>query len=378
MNPQVTVLMSVHNGGKHLEKAVRSVLEQTLGDFEFLIIDDGSHDQSAAILDDYRKRDNRVVVYTQTHKGLIFSLNKGCRLARGRYIALMDADDIAVKEKLERQIVFLEDNPDFAIVGGNVATIDDNDRVVGSSNFPVRDKDIKEALIHYCPLCHPTVVMRKAVFECSGGYRCAFVHAEDYDLWLRVSEHFKLANLSEVVLYKRVHTQAMSFQNLEQQAISSLGARISARKRSKTGIDPMKGVGRVTPDILKKAGLEDTDIQNGVLLFYLRWVDLLLMAHDDDGALQLINSLPIYSRPIPRDSLIKICSSRARIHRMRRELWRYAGLRMTIAILQPFKTVKSITEKYLLILRIGKKMPLEPIGICPVFVLSLSLFRLTV
>src|ERR1700680_111125 len=120
----VSVVMSVFNGERFVSEAIESILHQTFHDFEFIIINDGSTDGTADILSRYQNSDPRVAVHDQQKKGLVQSLNTGCGLARGRYIARMDADDIAFPERLERQINYLEQNPDIALIGSSVNVID--------------------------------------------------------------------------------------------------------------------------------------------------------------------------------------------------------------------------------------------------------------
>src|ERR1700722_7292029 len=122
--PQISVVMSVFNGERFLCQAIDSILAQSFRDFEFIIIDDGSVDSTATILRRYKKEDQRVCIYVQSNLGLVESLNRGCALARGKYIARMDADDVALPGRLLRQFEFLEANSEIGIVGGAVQFID--------------------------------------------------------------------------------------------------------------------------------------------------------------------------------------------------------------------------------------------------------------
>src|SRR5262245_27130869 len=159
--PIVSVVMSVLNGEPFLREAVESILGQTFGDFEFIVIDDGSTDASADILDSYQRNDARVRVYHQENKGLVESLNRGCGLARGKYIARMDADDIATKERLMWQVEFVEKHPEVGVVGGAIEVINASGKSSVTHRYPLKNSDIYQALLRGdCPLVHPTVVMR--------------------------------------------------------------------------------------------------------------------------------------------------------------------------------------------------------------------------
>ena len=254
--PIVSVVMAVYDGESHLKEAVESVLGQSFQDFELIIIDDGSTDSTPDILRAYEEADERVRVYAQERKGLIDSLNLGCGLATGRYIARMDADDIAFPDRLQRQLDFLEDRPEVVLLGGAYVLIDEQG-VPGVTLYkPQQQQQIVRAFSRYAnPFLHPAIVMRTEVFRELEGYRGAFLHAEDYDLWLRVSERYETANLPDPVLSYRVHHGQVSHQNLRQGIISVLGAQVSARSRRESGREPSWRGGRVTEEQLHELGV---------------------------------------------------------------------------------------------------------------------------
>jgi glycosyltransferase involved in cell wall biosynthesis len=199
--PTVSVVMSVFNGERYLAEAVESILGQNFHDFEFIVINDGSTDRTSVILESYLKIDPRLRVHHQEHKGLVESLNFGCALARGKYVARTDADDIAIEDRLMRQVDFMEKHPDIGVLGGAVQVIDSTGKALETSVNPAEDKDIKLALLRgHCPFWHPSVLMRTDVFVSTGGYRKIVSGAEDHDLWLRIADHYRLANLETVVL----------------------------------------------------------------------------------------------------------------------------------------------------------------------------------
>lgn len=199
--PEVTVLMSVHNGEDHLKKALDSILAQTLRDFELLVIDDGSTDGTPAIL--AACGDPRIKVVRQENRGLAAALNRGLDLARGRYVARMDADDVCLPERLERQVAFMEAHPEVAISGGWV-------RAQGGGRdqawrCPTHAAEVRCRLLFHSVLAHPSVMIRKeAVLREGLYYDEAFRYAQDYDLWQRASRRLGVANLGEVLLDYRV------------------------------------------------------------------------------------------------------------------------------------------------------------------------------
>lgn len=256
-SPLVSVVMSVRNGDRFLSEAVDSILDQSVRDFEFVIINDGSTDRTALILDSYQKSEARLRVYHQENRGLAVSLNHGCALAQGKYIARMDADDLANKDRLLWQIDFMEEHPEIGVIGGAVEFIDVEGTSMGISVNPTKDHQIKEALRDGCPFWHPTVLMRKSVLESVGGYRKQVIDAEDCDLWLRIAEHSQLANLKTVVLKYRLHPCQVSSTKCRQQALSTLAAHVAADFRRNGKPDPLDSVLEITPDVLVALGVSE-------------------------------------------------------------------------------------------------------------------------
>ena len=208
--PAVSVVVSVFNGEHVPAEAVESILDQSFRDFEFIIVNDGSTDHTGAILEDYQKRDARVRVYHQENKGLVESLNRGCRLARGEYIARMDADDVAMKDRLLWQVDFMQKNPEVSVLGGAVQVIDSAGRHLATSVNPVVDQEIKSALVDRCPFWHPTVMMRKHVFSSVGGYRPEVPHSGDTEMWLRFASAASIGILQDCQSVYRRHRGNMS------------------------------------------------------------------------------------------------------------------------------------------------------------------------
>lgn len=269
--PLVSVVMSVRNGDQFLSKAVDSILDQSVRNFEFIIINDGSTDRTASILDRYQKDEPRLRVYHQGNRGLVVSLNHGCSVARGKYIARMDADDIASKDRLLWQIDFMEKHPEIGIIGGAVEFIDVDGVSMGISTNPTKDDQIKEAMRDGCPFWHPTVLMRKSVIESVGGYRKQVIDAEDCDLWLRIAEHSQLANLEMVVLKYRLHPCQVSSKKCRQQALSTLAAHVAAEFRRNGQPDPLDSIEEITPDVLTALGVS-VQVQESAIAGSYLWI----------------------------------------------------------------------------------------------------------
>jgi len=267
--------MSVYNGQTFLAEAMESILGQTYRDFEFVIIDDGSIDSTPDILAKYAAMDRRIRVHRHANKGRALSLNVGINLARGKYIARMDADDIALPERLGQQKGFMDSHPEVGLLGGAVELVSANGRTLRTIRFPTSDSAIRSVMFAYNPFCHPSVVMAKEVVLASGGYRKALLDADDYDLWLRVSERTQVANLEKCVLRYRIHAGQVSIQNMRHQKMSVLVADAAALKRRNGGRDPLSGVEEITPELLSALGVTSAQIQEAVLGGYNYWMDVL-------------------------------------------------------------------------------------------------------
>ena len=206
-SPRVSVVMSVYNGDHYLRDAIESILHQTFSDFEFIIIDDGSTDGTWAILTDYD--DPRIrVVKNDVNLGLVRSLNKGLALARGEYIARMDADDISLSERLDKQVQFMDRNPVIGVLGTDIELINEFGTAYNEfkpPSIPTQSRAVNWTLFFRCCIHHPTVVARRTVLECLGGYSLDFAHAEDYEFWLRAIFKTKIMNLPDVLLKLRKH-----------------------------------------------------------------------------------------------------------------------------------------------------------------------------
>lgn len=202
--PKISVLMSVFNGQPYLKKSVRSILNQTFEDFEFIIINDGSNDGSKAVLERFADRDNRVRLVHQENRGLVPSLNRGLSMARGRYIARMDADDISLPERLETQVRFLDSHSEVGIVGTQHIWIDGDGEITHYPSLPTDPSYIAWRLLFEPCIVHPSIMARRSLMQKLDGYMEWAKYGEDYELWTRAVLESRVANLSEVLIkYRR-------------------------------------------------------------------------------------------------------------------------------------------------------------------------------
>ena len=185
--PVISVILPVYNAGQYLKYAVDSILEQTHKDFELLLIDDGSTDESSTIIDTYAKADPRVVAIHQDNMGLVATLNKGVRLARGKYIARMDADDISLPRRFEVQVSLLESTEGAVLCASCFDVIDENNEFVRLGVAPAIDEDLKRSMYLYNPIAHGSVMVLKEALIAAGEYSDTVGPTEDFDLWIRLA-----------------------------------------------------------------------------------------------------------------------------------------------------------------------------------------------
>jgi glycosyltransferase involved in cell wall biosynthesis len=209
MNPTVSVLLPVYNAERYLAEAVESILAQSLDDFELIAVDDDSSDRSPQILRRFAEKDPRVRVVRHENRGLVASLNEMIAMARGEFLARMDADDVSLPGRLALQVAYLRDHPDVVAVGGAVDLIDWAGRFLAEGHPAMDHEEIQEmALTGRCALNHPSVTMRRDAVVAVGGYCEEMDHLEDLDLWLRLGEVGRVVSLPDVVLKYRVHEKS--------------------------------------------------------------------------------------------------------------------------------------------------------------------------
>lgn len=223
MLPVVSVVICIYNGEKYLQQAIDSVLEQSLTNFELLLIDDGSSDRSLEILREYEKKDNRCRVFTGPNQGLIGSRNMGIQHARAEYIALMDADDICMPERLATQLQYLQAHPRCVALGSRVLLVDPDNRPIMPLGVATAHEAIDAAYMagRGAAIVNPSAMILKSAFVQVGMYQKDFVHAEDMDIFLRLAEVGELANLPEILLHYRQHPDSIGYKHAKTQHASA-------------------------------------------------------------------------------------------------------------------------------------------------------------
>lgn len=200
--PLVSVIIPCYNAERYVEQAIRSIMQQTYTALEIIVIDDGSVDGTPLVLQRLAAEDQRIrLVAHRENKRLIFTLNEGLALARGRYIARMDADDIAIPDRIAAQVDVLERNPQIVIVGSFMRIIQE-ERLRGKWIAPIDDLRIRSYLFTASPFFHPTTMFRNGLPDLY--YREDAYRAEDYDFWIRLLEHGKGYNIPKVLLHYRL------------------------------------------------------------------------------------------------------------------------------------------------------------------------------
>lgn len=205
MNKSVdlSVVMAVHNGADHLDESIRSILKQTYNNFEFIIINDGSTDRSEEIISEYAARDKRIAFIKQQNMGLAKALNRGIKIAKGKYIARQDADDVSTPDRFAAQMKLLESDRDIVLCG--TWFMEENEGL-GSKlrQYPIGDHELRKNLKYVNQFCHPSVIFSKKSFYKAGGYDENFVTSQDFELWIRIAQTGKIANIPEIHLKKRI------------------------------------------------------------------------------------------------------------------------------------------------------------------------------
>ncbi len=213
-SPKVSVIMSCYNSSRWLNDAIESVLCQSFKDFEFIVIDDGSEDDTWKIIQSYKKQDNRIVSISKTNTGLTDSLNLGLLNARGKWIARLDADDLCEPMRLEKQVEYLRCHPDVVLLGSGFIEINEQGREIKEHKYPVNYNKLTnhlERLRRFFP--HSSALFNRDIVKDAGNYNLLFKKSQDHDLWLRIAEHRKIACLEGCYVKIRRHSNQISNSN---------------------------------------------------------------------------------------------------------------------------------------------------------------------
>ena len=294
---KATVLMSVFNGEKYLKEAIESILGQTFSDFEFLIINDGSTDSSKEIILSYN--DPRIrYVENEKNIGLTKSLNKGLALAQGEYIARMDADDVSLPERLEKQVNFLDSQKDIVLAGSHSDFINEDGKVFKTNKRTYTKEELYYNLTFGNVFPHSSAMFRKKEILDMGGYDDFFKQAQDHELWFRVSRRFAIGMVEHILVRWRESKENISSKHKESQRDSSKEVFIRCIRGLFSGPGELNADEVMCFHDVYKTGQSKTKIGFGKILL-LRKINR-----------RLISQAPPY---IEKKALHKICNQRAKL-----------------------------------------------------------------
>jgi GT2 family glycosyltransferase len=343
-DPSVSVVVTVHDGEQFITKTVESVLTQSFEDLELVVVDDGSADATPEILAGYAADDRRVRIHRQPRAGVCAARNRGIEVCRAPLIAFLDGDDVATRDRLGAQLRFLDENGDVALVGGQYELIDAQGRTFAKAQPPRGDAEIREVLRSGNPFLHSAVTVRKRVVQETGGYRRQFVAAQDLDLWLRVAERTRLANLPQTVVSYRIHDTQTSVAKIEMQATMAVAARLSARRREEGLGDPIDHTETIDEEKLISQGVAREQIDSEVVQAATWIAKTASRAGYEETSRELLSIARRRARASSRPGPLLATVWRAQAKRLReqgRPLWalRY-GLAARIAQPLPFRHTK--------------------------------------
>jgi len=240
IKPQISVIMPTYNGDKYISKAIESVLGQTFSDIEFIIINDGSIDDSLEIIKEYSLKDKRIIILNnEINLGIQKSLNRGLHAAQGKYIARIDADDVWINpNKLQHQFNFLELNPGYVLVGTGARCVDENSNYIKQYLKEKDDYKIRKTILGYNCFIHSSVLFNKKQALMVGGYseESNERHVEDYDLWLKLGTLGKMHNLQSFDVEYMIRKDSLSNKNQKEQIIKTISVAHKYRKKYKKNI----------------------------------------------------------------------------------------------------------------------------------------------
>lgn len=285
--PMVSVVMVIRDVESFVAEAIDSILTQTFRDFEFIIVDFGSRDKSKEIASEYARNDERIRLVEIPACSYIEAKIAACLLPTGRYIAIQDADDVSFPNRLEAEVEFMARHPELGLLGGAVELIDSQGKYLRTpGQYPTEDAEIRSALKEYNPFWHPTVLILREAYVRAGGYRAPSSPSDDYDLWLRISEHYQSANLKQLVLKYRIHPAQLSLRKRRQQILCALAAQASASLRSSGREDLMNSVTEITPDVLEKMGVSEAAQKKALAEGYASLIKLAYAAGENAAVLE--------------------------------------------------------------------------------------------
>lgn len=235
--PLVSVVMPAFNVEKYIREAIESIRNQTLKDFELIIINDASTDKTLSIVKSYVKKDPRIrLLKNSKNLQIATSLNKGIKYAGSNIIARMDPDDISYPDRLKIQYEYLKNHPKIAVVGADMIIISQDGKIVSKREYPTTSQELKKVMFRYSPFAHPVVMFRKDIFERLGGYDIKMVPCEDINLWFQIGVKHEFASIPKTLLKYRMIFVSNSHKSLK--SLELLGLRIKLKAIREYGYKP--------------------------------------------------------------------------------------------------------------------------------------------
>ena len=223
-NPRISIIFPVYNSEKYLLESLESVFNQTISDFELIIINDKSTDSSLNIIKKIEKEYSNFqikIIHNKYNIGLSKSLNKAFKKSKGEFIARMDSDDIASPDRLEKQLNFMIKHPDVGLVGSNSVIVDKNKKKIDYTDYPLNDIDIRAHFFFHNPINHPSILFRKELFR-SSPYSTKYKTTQDYYFYYCLMSQTKLANIKDYLMTQRIHSDSVSFKYKKIQLTNTL------------------------------------------------------------------------------------------------------------------------------------------------------------
>lgn len=212
--PLVSVIMPAYNVEKYISQAIESILNQTYKNFEFIIVDDASTDNTWKIIQKYKKKDKRIIIIqNKINVNVSQSLNTAIKITKGKYIARMDADDWSYPYRLEKQVKFMEKNPKVVISGGTMLVCDKNLKLIYKRSYPLNNNNIRKIIFRSSPFSHPTIIYQSKFIIKINGYKNISL-IEDLDLYLRIGYYGQFANISDIIIKHRTRDISLTNTNL--------------------------------------------------------------------------------------------------------------------------------------------------------------------
>lgn len=311
--PQVSVFMAAYNAADYIKQAIQSVLNQTFNDFELIIVNDGSTDNTVDIIKSFD--DKRIIlVNNDQNKGLVYTRNLALKYATGKYLAIHDSDDISIPTRLEIQVNKLENEPNLAVIGSRALIIDKNGILTGEKLDVINGSDyIKSILFFENTFVHSSIMMRTSVFKEVNGYE-TYPGAEDYDIFLRISLLYPLDNLEEYLVQYRIHST--NFSIIEKQLLETQLLKIKAKQLENLNIriseqeiidsrDNLKQFESLYKQIIyanRKMKIYEVNIFEA--LIFKKWQSLIIEKHPKN-AFFLFFKKPFFNRSYMNKHLIK-------------------------------------------------------------------------